>query len=232
MQGKFAQRDGLSKHEYLKDVKRYLALMSSSAVVVQNLKVVNEVKPMLMIQYKPAEGHEKASPHTNVVLAAFVTAQARLKLYGYMDKVKDRLMYSDTDCCFYSHRPGQDALPLGDHLGDMTNEVPGDTIRSACFAGVKNYAYSLASGKTVCKIRGFSLNYRTSQKINYESMKEIMMSDDRFERRIDTVEPNALIKKGTAGTIYTKPRPKQYKFVFDKRRIVDKVDTRPFGYVD
>ena len=230
--GKFAQRNDLSKHEYITSVRRYIELMSSSAVTVQDLKPVNTNVPMLLAQYKPSEGYAEPAPNTNVVLAAFVTAQARLRLYWYMDQVDERLLYCDTDSALYWHVPGQKALPLSDYLGGMTDECPGDSIECSLFGGAKNYALKMASGKTMCKIRGFSLNYRTSQRINFDSMKEIMLAPDRFERTVNTEEPHALLKRGTGAPIYTKPRAKCYRFVFDKRRILNDVETKPFGYVD
>lgn len=42
-----------------------------------------------------------ASPITNVVIAAYTTAQARLKLYDYLDLLGERVLYYDTDSCIY-----------------------------------------------------------------------------------------------------------------------------------
>jgi len=230
--GKFAQRDNLSKHEYVTDVKRYLKLMTSEALRVQDLKMVNASSPMVMLQYVAAENHVEGSANTNVVLAAFVTAQARLKLYSYLDQLGDRALYADTDSCLYSHTPGQSKLPLGDWLGCLTDEVPGDTIVEGVFSGAKNYGLNMASGASTCKIRGFTLNFRTARKVNFDSMRDTMLSEERFERRVHTVEPNALVKRGTGSKIYTKEKPKCYRFVFDKRRIINQFDTLPFGYKD
>ena len=38
-------------------------------------------------------------PHacSNVIVAAFVTAQARLKLYGILEKLNEPVLYFDTD---------------------------------------------------------------------------------------------------------------------------------------
>lgn len=230
LQGKFAQRSNLSQHLYVTEVQEYVQLMTSEDLLIQDLKAVNEEGSMLLVQFVKKPEFADPSPNTNVVLASFVTAQARLKLYGYLDQLGERVTYCDTDSCLYTQTAEQTGLPLGDHLGDLTDETPGDPIIEAVFSGPKNYALNHRSGASCCKIRGFTLNARTSRVINFGLMRELMLSEDRFERRVETEDPHGLVKKGAAAPIFTKPVPKRYGFVFDKRRIVDRFNTLPFGY--
>ena len=46
-------------------------------------------------------------PHTcsNVVVGSFVTAKARLKLNGILEKLLERMLYFDTDSIIYEHKP-------------------------------------------------------------------------------------------------------------------------------
>jgi len=39
--------------------------------------------------------------HTNVVIGAYVTAGARLRLYLYLDKLQERALYYNTDSAIY-----------------------------------------------------------------------------------------------------------------------------------
>ena len=43
-----------------------------------------------------SEDCEETLTNGNVVIAAFTTAGARLKLYSYMEKLGDRVIYTDT----------------------------------------------------------------------------------------------------------------------------------------
>ena len=71
----------------------------------------------------------------------------------------------------FTSQPGEWIPPLGDYLGEMTNELDdGDYITTFASGGPKNYTYQTKNGKTVCKVRGFTLNYRGSQKLNFETM--------------------------------------------------------------
>ena len=54
---------------------------------------------------------------------------------------------------------------MGDYLGDLTNEIDGDdNIVEGVFPGPKNYASITKKNKTVCKVKGFSLNYKADFK--------------------------------------------------------------------
>ena len=44
--------------------------------------------------------------HTNVVIAAFTTSQARLKLYEELYKLSDRILYCDTDSIIFVEKEG------------------------------------------------------------------------------------------------------------------------------
>ena len=62
---------------------------------------------------------------------------------------------------------------LGDYLGELTSELDYDDHITSCVSGrPKNYAYQTKNGKTVCKVREFTLNHRGSKKINFDAMCE------------------------------------------------------------
>lgn len=64
---------------------------------------------------------------TNVFIAAFTTAWARIKLYSEMDKLGQAVLYHDTDSIIYASN-GENDPPLGNFLGEFTDELEGDTI--------------------------------------------------------------------------------------------------------
>jgi hypothetical protein len=51
------------------------------------------------------------------------SAQARLKLYSYLEQLGPRALYADTDSVVYTSRPGEWKPELGDYLGDLTDET-------------------------------------------------------------------------------------------------------------
>ena len=105
--------------------------------------------------------------------------------------------------------------------------MPDDVITEYVGLGPKNYALKLAAGNAVCKVRGFSLNYRASKLINFDTLKAMASGGDGCTVR----EPNAILRKGL-GALYTGPRDKHYRMVYDKRLILaDGVTTVPLGFM-
>ncbi|TWW56103.1 hypothetical protein D4764_08G0000900 [Takifugu flavidus] len=83
------------------------------------------------------------------MFSAFTTAHARLKLYSYLEKLQDRVFYIDTDSLIYLVKEGEKPLELGNYLGDLTDELDGDSIQEFAAAGPKSYAYQTRNKKKV-----------------------------------------------------------------------------------
>lgn len=82
---------------------------------------------------------------TNIFIAAFTTAHARVLLYKHLQTADQKVLYFDTDFIIYVSRPGEVDLPTGNFLGDVTNELkPGVSIVEFVSLGPKNYAYLLS----------------------------------------------------------------------------------------
>lgn len=92
---------------------------------------------MVRLQWVLDDDFVETRGRTNVVIAAYTTAQARLKLYSYLERLGDRTLYADTDSIIFTARPGEWSPPLDDYLGDMTDETPGKKILSFVTGGPK-----------------------------------------------------------------------------------------------
>ncbi len=51
----------------------------------------------MMVTSKKRDDFVESLPNTNVVIAAMTTAHARLKLYSYIKRLGDAILYFDTD---------------------------------------------------------------------------------------------------------------------------------------
>ena len=93
---------------------------------------------------------------TNVIIAAFTTASARLKLYAILDKLGECVLYYDTDSVMFTCKEGDWVPPQEDYLGELTNELAeGEYIIKFVSGGPKNYAYKTSNSvrnveKTYC----------------------------------------------------------------------------------
>ena len=136
--GKFGQREGFGKTEYISEPASFFALIQDERNNIKHIQIINE--HLILVQWEPTMDFFHAHPSSNVVIAAWVTAQARLKLYAYLQPLDRRVLYFDTDSVIYVHDPDLWNPTLGDTLGDLTDELDGHTIQTFVSAGPKNYA--------------------------------------------------------------------------------------------
>jgi hypothetical protein len=130
-----------------------------------------------MLLYQENKEMHWDSNQTNVTIAPFVTAPARLKLYGEMKLQGDRVMYVDTDSIFFKRFAGKYSPKLGDYLGAFTNEIDpseGSHFVEFVSAGPKNYSYKLDTGITHSKVKGFFLSNAASRRIDFDKIKNIV----------------------------------------------------------
>ena len=130
-------------------------------------------------------------PHacSNVIVTAFFTAQARLKLYGILEKLNDRVLYFDTDYFIYDHKPHLwNPTIVNKRLGEWTDEVP--NARIVKFVGMEpiNYGYKFVdkggNQRSTCKVKGISLGYNMSQMIYFVRMLNWVKGDTKDFREI------------------------------------------------
>jgi len=163
-------------------------------------------------------------------VAAFVTAQARIKLYSELCRLNERVLYMDTDSIFFIERIGEYSPTLGNYLGQFTDEIDhseGNHIIEFVSAGPKNYAYKLDSGITHCTVKGFTLNYLASLKLNYESIKNVVCNEMNKKIQVDQYK---FLRNRYDWSITSGPIKKLYGFVYDKRILNEDMTSLPFGY--
>ena len=231
--GKFGQRSNKPRTQTITSPSQLFTLLFASHKNVSTLRICNE--DVLEVVSTDIDDNVVPSNKTNVFIASFTTTWARLKLYEALDHLKKKVLYYDTDSVIYRWKQGQPSIPIGDYLGQFTDELEDDVISEFVSGGAKNYGYTTRGGKTECKVRGFSLNVRAKQVLNFNTMKANILAeikDPQEERRVIRVNnPNHFKRDNTHKKIKLVEQVKNYKLVFDKR-VLDP-DTKisyPFGY--
>ena len=230
--GKFGQRSDKTKVSYTCDVSDYLKLLHDPHIQVQDVVYVNEESVAVYSKVK-GEEIDPGSTRTNCVLAAYTTANARLRLYSVMERLGRRGLYTDTDSIIYVHKRGEWNPDTGDFLGDLKDEYPHKELIQYVGLGAKNYAIRFADGTSECKVRGFTLNYQTSKLIDFDTMVE-MLREGVGNKTVMTAHPNAIVRGGQVivGNMYTRPQEKSYRMVYKRRILPDGVSTVPLGWLD
>ena len=236
--GKLTERNNRTKTKMITDPQELYRFLVTPGIEVCTLLFASD--DVVWLTWRFIEEEKIPSlRHTNEVIGAYVTTAARLKLYSYLDRLQEKAIYCDTDSVFYIQgRDGPQLVECGDRLGDMTNELrPCAYIEEFVSGGPKNYAYKIVNPyssekKTVCKVRGITLNYSASQLVNFESIKEMILRGGcdivvHTEKKIKRKK-----RKGEGITaILTEPEDRIYRVSFLKRRRLNDNNSVPFGYI-
>lgn len=234
--GKFGQREDKTMTSIITSPRDLYNKLIDPSIKVKKIIGVNDD----VIIVNTVSRDEASLPLKTVSLpvAIYTTMGARLLLYKILDMLQERVLYFDTDSIIFVHRPGDDMPPTGDFLGDLTNELTeygtDSYITEFVSGGPKNYAFKVYSPSTekentICKVKGFSLNFRNSKKINFDTVREMVLRND--DNQVMYSEDYRICRTGD-NAIYSTMQSKKYRTVYTKRRRLNDgtFDTLPFGY--
>lgn len=221
--GKFAQKDDNNNTKDVFSYDELNKLVFDPTVLVMDIFFHDQDARTVI--WKRRKEYKTPARNTNLAVAAFTTAHARLRLYEALEAYNDRVLYCDTDSVI-AVQPMDQPRPvrLGSYLGDLVSELDDDEwIVEFVATAPKSYAYRTNKGQEVVHVKGFTLNYETSQLIDFDTMRQLVNADDP-EKVIETKQLRFIIDEHHQ--IRTDPDAvKQFKYTFTKRRrLNDDVD--------
>jgi len=230
----------------VKSYQHLSTLLTSPEHEITDILPVND--DVIYVSWRLREEAVTSSPLTNVVIAAYTTALARLKLYSYLELLDKRVLYYDTDSCIYvsTGEPNEYEPHTGNFLGDMTDELEsyghGSYIESFVSGGPKFYAYVVRTpeGRTreICKVKGITLNYNNSLIVNFNSIRKLIMERERQEQEETEEEATGTalnlrfnaIRRTAFHDIVTRSETKSCAPVLVKRRFINNRYSLPYGF--
>ncbi|KAE8580551.1 hypothetical protein XENTR_v10024459 [Xenopus tropicalis] len=229
--GKFGQKSNLPSTCIITDPDVLFKYAFLPQYEVSSLDFLDD--DTVMLNWKYAKECGTFSRNTNIFIACFTTAYARLELYDLLHKLDERCLYHDTDSVIFVSKPGDWNPPLGDYLGELTSELPPDTyITEFVSAGPKTYGYKLSTGKTSLKVKGITLNARNIQLMNFDSLKDLVLDypqNSDYQKKI-VIRQNGIVRNKKLWQIETRPLQKTQKCVYDKRRLTGGFNSEAFGF--
>jgi len=233
------ERNDRTKTTIITEPRELYGFLATPGIEVTNLVFASD--DVVWLSWK--QGAEEDVPslrHTNEVLGEYVTAGAKINLYRFLVRLQERAIYCDTDSVIHVQPKDEPSLiETGDKLGDMTSELrPSESIIEFVSGGPKNYAFKIViegkkeEKKTVCKVRGITLNYNASKLVKFESIRDMIL---RTGDDVVNVHTERKIKRKTTGggglvAIVTEPEDKMYRISFFKRRRLGDNTSVSFGY--
>jgi len=201
--GKFGQNDELPTTVYIKNdawfklLKRHI----DNKVELKNEVLIDD--ETLYVSYIEKEESLTSLMTTNLGLAGFVTANARLRLYKELYKLNDRVIYCDTDSIIYEYDKTKYNVVEGECLGEWELEENGNLKEVYCLAP-KTYGYTSIDGEQKYKCKGITLNYGNKTHFSYDKLKTLILGDENGVHKEIVTYSNDFIKDKKSGNIYTK----------------------------
>ena len=221
--GKFGQRPNQTQVTTCANPSQFFQIITDDRQTVHRIEIIKE--SMVEVYHSFGESCIPVQTNVNIFIACFTTSYARLKFYNALDTLQERVLYFDTESVIYTKKRHETSIPTGNYLGEYTNELDeGDHIVEFVAAGPKNYAHNTFKGNQCCKVRGYTLNVRGQNILNFNSMKELVLNEilepeDENERILTLNNPHKITRCAATKTIHSIAQDKKYKLVFDKRVI-------------
>ena len=227
--GRFGMNLNKSRIEILTSRENWFKMLANESYKIHDVQDANP--EILQVVYSERSDMHIGGNQTNVPIAAFVTSYARVKLFRTLVKLGKRVLYFDTDSIIFvsdeQFRQSPDYPVIGDYLGEWTNECSdGRLIIVFISLGAKNYALYFEDGTSECVIKGIQQTNIASEKVNFETMREILLTDQKRKIRI----PQSRIKiNRKSWHLLNSNMDKEYTLVYDKRILRDDFFTEPYG---
>ena len=199
-----------------------------------------------LISYKCKSDDDAKPGNTNIGVAAMVTAYARMKLYRIMDSIEScspgRVLYCDKDSVIYVDKPSEMWYnpPIGDYLGDMTDEITkdwGSEARIIQFAsgGPKNYGFVVEKNGQLfekIKVKGITLSDGTKDIMSFKTIANTA-DEYRAGNRVITEVPQQQFGVDKDHYVWSRLYKKKYRAVSDKGVVIQDslYQLIPYGFM-
>lgn len=215
---------------YEHEANKFFQLLTDTGKEVMDFHVISD--HIIQMEYLDNSSFLPIDFKTNVFLASFTTCWSRIKLYELLDIAQTHVLYVDTDSEIFSDLDKQitKCLPIGNYLGQLTNEISSEDGHITTFvsSGPKAYAYRTLSDKEICKVRGFTLHWTNYKLIHFENIRDIVIH--KGIDSITTINKQKISRLSRKRKLYNRIEEKEYRMVYTKRRLLNDLTTLPFGY--
>lgn len=193
-----------------------------------NFEINCGYKSLISFNYKPTNEAqlnynilplEKESLVTNVPIAAMITSYARIHMHKLIKDVErdgGNVYYTDTDSIVTDIELSEEKL--GEEIGLLKNEFPGEEITEGLFVLPKTYGIKFKSGKEILKSKGVS-------NFSFADLRALYNETVKKERSRETEMITPIEFKSTYINLTLKN--------FKRKRVLNSenkwVDTRPYN---
>lgn len=228
--GRFAIRSNFTYSELIRDPEQFARFIFGNGRIVKHFSFVSD--SVALIQWCYPDDVPCQTKDVNVFIGCFVTAYGRLELYKQLDKLGERVLYTDTDSIIYVSKPNEWQPETGVFLGDLSDEVgPDDSICEFSAFGPKTYGYRTVKGKVCLKAKGITLNAENVKQI---TLKNLMCLVEKYTTAGEVSQlvaiTNTIVRDKKKFTLHNRSLKKRFQVVYNKRVLLPNYTTLPYGY--
>lgn len=160
----------MTQTKFICNPKRFHDTCQSEAIEVNEIYAVHP--ECMIVTLTTRRDYNEGIHGSNIAVAAFTTSYARLKILAMMEKLRDRLLYFDTDLIIFAKCRGSREPPIGNILGDWDNQLEDDISHIVRFVscGPKVYSNENHTGQFKTKIKGVIQNGITINIVDWEQV--------------------------------------------------------------
>lgn len=215
--GKFCEKPHCQS-EIIETEKRVWDVMKSAEIDESSVTLFPMSDKFMCLTYRHHNVTDCATK-TNINVACFVTAYARIHLYRGMMKVVENgglLLYGDTDSVVFAHdrETMHEVIEPGNFMGEWEPEDEDDIVEFASI-GPKSYTTKKLDGETCVHAKGFTLTVENSEHCSHDCMVRLAKGEQEKAELVDM----CIARNTRAFDGVTRPpnRSKVLKFTLDKR---------------
>ena len=240
--GHFGMRDNFLSSDYIDNDNSLVDYIFNPKYKDQSVIILND--DFRLITYRLHTNFIQTHRKTNIFIAVYTTAHARLRLYKLLDILGERVCGNDTDSVFFADDGSEAVKEINDMIGEapgkltdenktVTRTMEGEIIYNKVWMdkfvsnGPKDYSQYLNNGSQKGKCKGFKTNAMTEELVTFENRENLIDG----KGPINLKETRFVLDK--QHDIKVKEIEKVWDFDLNKRMIVykdDMIDTLPYGF--
>jgi len=202
MWGKLTERSNRTQAKLIPQPAELYRFLVTPGVEVQNMLFANDDVVWISWQYS-ADERVPSLRHTNEVIGVYVDRRSEdLSVWFSRQAARKCHLLLYRLCDIHTARTGMQthANKTDDNLRQRQSELKKDEIIDGGLCRpkklrIQDYNSTAGESKTVCKVRGITLNYSASQLVNFEKIKDMILSNKDDETVIVRTENKIKRKK-------------------------------------
>lgn len=244
--GFFGKKSDQTTHSIILDFASFRQLDGDPKKLIQNASLIEDI---ILVAWKPKD--PKPDSKSSIILAAFTTAMARVRLNRAMMDHTGKVAYVDTDSILLVGKaPASATGAFGELKDELEADYPGQNAFIAAYSclGSKTYILIICDGSGRLleirkRMKGIIINYLADQVMDRDRFVRIVEQarssaredpiDDDTELGVTRVRQTVFKKNYRKLSVRTMDILKRVQFTSNKQRILldtPNLDSIPFGF--